>query len=140
MVSPIEEEFKKLCQIFTPKKNVEQMINWCNYSKNLYGKKVVENSFGEGNILEEIVIRYIKDCMSNGLDNEIIREGLNNDIYGYEIDEVHYKTCIKKLNKILEDYNLDEISWEHIYLEDALVQQQEDFFDYVIRKPTIYKI
>lgn len=134
----IKEEYKELCQVFTPEKNVNQMLEWCDYSKNLYGKKVVENSFGEGNILEQIVRRYIEDCFEKSMSNTKIQNGLNRDIYGYEIDEKHYKTCITRLNNILNEYGLSKIEWNNIYLKDALFSKEEKF-SFVIGNPPYIK-
>ena len=47
----------KKCQIFSSKELVQQLLDEEEYKKNLYGKKILENSCGNGNILEEIVIR-----------------------------------------------------------------------------------
>lgn len=138
MEHKIKEEYKELCQVFTPEKNVKQMLDWCAYNKNLYGKKVVENSFGEGNILEQIVRRYIKDCFEKAMSNKKIQDGLNRDIYGYEIDEKHYETCITRLNNILEEYGLSKIKWDNIYLKDALFSKQE-VFSFVIGNPPYIK-
>ena len=138
MEHKINEKYKKLCQVFTPTKYVEQMLNWCNYSKNLYGKKVVENSFGEGNILIQIVKRYIEDCFDKSISKPKIQEGLNRDIYGYEIDERHYKTCIRRLNNLLEDYGMSKIQWDNINLEDALFTKRESF-SFVIGNPPYIK-
>ena len=52
------------CQIPTPQKYVQQMLDYVDYSKKLYGKKVLENSCGEGNILLEVVKRYIESAKS----------------------------------------------------------------------------
>lgn len=139
MEHKIKEEYKDLCQVFTPKKNVEQMLNWCNYEQDLYGKKVVENSCGEGNILEEIVKRYIEDCNKKSMSKKKIQEGLNRDIYAYETDEKYYKNCINKLNKLLQTYGLSTIKWENIYLKDALLQKQNNYFNFVIGNPPYIK-
>lgn len=48
------------CQIPTPQEYVIHMLDYIGYSKKLYGKRVLENSCGEGNILLEIVTRYIE--------------------------------------------------------------------------------
>ena len=47
------------CQVPTPKKYVIQMLNFIKYKENVFEKHVLENSCGEGNILLEIVKRYI---------------------------------------------------------------------------------
>lgn len=48
------------CQIPTPQEYAIHMLDYIGYSKKLYGKRVLENSCGEGNILLEIVTRYIE--------------------------------------------------------------------------------
>ena len=82
------------CQIPTPQKYVQQMLDYADYSKKLYGKKVLENSCGEGNILLEVVKRYIESAKIEKYSAEEIKIGLNKDIEAYEID----KECIDKTN------------------------------------------
>ena len=61
------------CQISTPKEYVKSMLDLVGYTKNLHGKTVLEDSCGEGDILIEIVRRYITDCRKlNRLSNESI--------------------------------------------------------------------
>ena len=52
----MNDECKRKCQIFTPKENVIQLLDWIGYKTNLYGKKIIENSCGDGQILREIYI------------------------------------------------------------------------------------
>ena len=40
----MEENYRKLCQVFTPTENVKELLDWCDYRNNLYGKKIMENS------------------------------------------------------------------------------------------------
>lgn len=42
------------CQIPTPIQYVKTMLDYAGYQKGLYGKKILENSCGEGNVLCEI--------------------------------------------------------------------------------------
>ena len=56
---------EKNCQIPTPGRYVKQMLDYIGYKYNLRGQKVLENSCGEGNILVEIVKRYIADLKEN---------------------------------------------------------------------------
>ena len=72
------------CQIPTPEKYVIQMLNLIKYKDNIFEKRVLENSCGEGNILVEIVKRYIKDARKQGKKNEQIIVGLENNIVAYE--------------------------------------------------------
>ena len=40
----MDKNCKYKCQIFTPIENVEELLDWAEYKKNIYGKKVIENS------------------------------------------------------------------------------------------------
>lgn len=51
----------KLGQTPTPIEYVNTLLDYANYKSDIVGKKVLENSCGEGNILVEIVRRYILD-------------------------------------------------------------------------------
>lgn len=73
------------CQIPTPQEYVIHMLDYIGYSKKLYGKRVLENSCGEGNILLEIVTRYIEDAKKEKYSLDDIKVGLNRDIVAYEV-------------------------------------------------------
>lgn len=40
----------KKCQVFTPADYVEELLDSVGYTENLYGKRILENSCGDGNI------------------------------------------------------------------------------------------
>lgn len=134
----MDNKCKKKCQIFTPKENVVQLLDWVGYKKNLYGKKIIENSCGDGQILIEIVQRYIKDCIKNKMKLSQIRIGLESDIYGAEIDDVHYKKCINNLNNIARVYNIIDVNW-NILQGDILKKNLSLKFDYVVGNPPYIK-
>ena len=50
------------CKVFTPINVVKKMLDILGYKENLYGKKILENSCGDGSFLVEIITRYIEDC------------------------------------------------------------------------------
>ena len=79
-------QFYTKCQIQTPAPYVSRLLDKAMYQSNLIGKKVLENSFGEGNILCEIVHRYIQDGLKRDVTLETIKVGLEKDIIGYEVD------------------------------------------------------
>ena len=58
---------KEKCQKFTPTNMVKTMLDLIGYSTNLMGKKVLENSFGNGNILIEIVRSVVVKLFCNTL-------------------------------------------------------------------------
>ena len=135
----MEENYRNLCQVFTPTENVKQLLDWCGYIDNLYGKKIIENSCGDGSILKEVVRRYIEDCLKTGISKAEIEKGLSNDIYAIEYDELQYKKCIKNLDIIVKEYQLDKIKWKNIKNEDALLKFYEGKFDYVVGNPPYIK-
>ena len=64
------------CQIPTPIQYVKTMLDYAGYQKGLYGKKILENSCGEGNVLCEIARRYVRDAMNLGYSTTRIVAGL----------------------------------------------------------------
>lgn len=122
------------CQVFTPSENVKKLLNVVGYKNNLYGKKVAENSCGDGNILIEIVKRYIVNCLKEDMSTDDIRIGLQNDIWAAEIDIAHIENCKKRLNCLVESYNIHDVNW-NILEGDFLKENIVDKFDLVIGNP-----
>lgn len=122
------------CQVFTPQNIVIEVLNQVGYQKNLYGKKVMENSCGDGAFLIEIVERYILDCLANKFTIEEIICGLEQDIFGAEIDENHINTCISNLNNIIKKYNIKNVKW-NIMQVDILKITLENKFHFIIGNP-----
>ena len=85
-------ENKTKCQKFTPSALVDTMLDLVNYNTDLMGKTILENSFGSGNILKAIVVRYIESAIADGFDKSEISAGLSKDIYGIELDKELYRT------------------------------------------------
>lgn len=135
----MNQDYRKKCQVFTPKEIVKQLLDWCDYTENLYGKKVMENSFGEGNILTEIIKRYIEDSLANNISKNEIKKGLENDIYGIEWDREKYDKCLEEINKVTEEYEIYNVEWKHIVHEDTLKFEIQEKFDYVIGNPPYIK-
>lgn len=113
---------------------VESMLDLANYKNVLAGKKVLENSFGSGNIMIAIVKRYIEDSISAGISPEAISGGLKNDIYGVELDKDLFDTCIHNLNLMIKAYGIPEVEWS-LYNEDTLFWQCPITFDFIIGNP-----
>ena len=55
-----ETDMDERCRVFTPLDIAEYMLDIVGYKNAVYGKKIVENSCGAGNILCAIVKRYIE--------------------------------------------------------------------------------
>ena len=115
------------CQVFTPNEFVEMMLDLADYKKNLYGKKVLENSFGNGNFLVEIVERYIIDAINNKLDDDLIKNGLQDDIYGFEIDKTRLDECINRLNQVTLKYGIDNVNGKISEIDRKIVTELKDY-------------
>jgi len=102
----------KKCQVFTPVNYVRELLNSVGYTEQLYGKRILENSCGDGNILIDIVQRYIDDCSTKGFSKKHISDGLSRDIFGVEIDKEQYIKCIKNLNEVLKKNDITGVKWQ----------------------------
>lgn len=122
------------CQVFTPSQNVIELLDAADYTRGLYGKKVIENACGDGNILIEIVRRYIKDSLNNKKNLDEIKQGLELDIHGAEVDEQHYGKCLKNLDEIAASFGIQDVAWNILNI-DFLKQNFEGEFDFVIGNP-----
>lgn len=123
----------KKCQVFTPKDYVDKLITSIDYS-NPYGKRILENSCGVGNILVAVVRKYISICRQLSFSDEKICNGLSNDIYGIEIDYNTYKKCIKNLNSVLTEKQLPAVDWK-IFHANFFNWEADCKFSYIIGNP-----
>lgn len=124
----------KKCQVFTPKNYVNELLDSVEYKHNLYGSKILENSCGDGNILVEIVQRYIDDCKEKGFSRTKIKNGLEKDIYGIEIDKEQLKKCILELNRVLCKNDIKPVEWK-IFGRDYLKWDVDIKFKYIVGNP-----
>ena len=124
----------KKCQVFTPENYVRELLDSVGYTEHLYGRKILENSCGDGNILVAVVQRYIDDCVANGLSRTQIKNGLARDIYGVEIDPEQFQKCIENLNKVLEKNNINKVEWK-IFNDDYLRWNDVSQFQFIVGNP-----
>lgn len=127
------KDFEK-CQIATPFKYVDLMLDIVEYKKNIFGRKVLENSCGEGNILCKVVERYILDGFSLKKNREEIALSLQGNIYGVEYDNNKKNKCIENLNNLILKYKINNVKW-NISNEDFLQQNNDTLFSYIIGNP-----
>lgn len=125
---------KKKCQIFTPEDQITQMLDAAGYSKNIIGKRILENSCGDGRVLKQIVLRYIQSSCRKKLSRDKIKRGLENDIFAYELDKKLIRKCKRELNKITEQYNIFGVKW-NIKCNDFLDIKTTVLFDYIVGNP-----
>ncbi len=122
------------CIVFTPIDYVKELLDFIGYTKKLHGKKVLENSCGDGNILLEIVDRYINDCFRNDYNLDYIKNGLERDIIAYDIETIHIGECKRRLDELVVNYGLVNVNWNLIN-ENFLTTYMKNEYSYVIGNP-----
>ena len=121
-------------QVFTPKEYVKSMLDDLEYKHGLRGRKILDNSCGNGNFLIEIVKRYIKDCEMDNLSKEQIKEGLQRDVFGTEIDSKTRDECISRLNMLAEEYGIPSVDWQ-VDVADYLKKEDSFKYDFIVGNP-----
>ncbi|HEB4953365.1 TPA: N-6 DNA methylase [Bacillus cereus] len=123
------------CQIFTPKQYVNHMLDTAEYKgNNILKKYILENSCGEGNILIEIVKRYIVTAENLNYSSKEIKEDLEKYILGFEIDNKLINICIENLNKEANKYGIKGVNW-NIKHADYLKCEIKERIDFIIGNP-----
>lgn len=127
-----ETDMDERCRVFTPLDIAEYMLDIVGYKNAVYGKKIVENSCGAGNILCAIVKRYIESL--DGYDQDYIRNGLQRDIVGFDIDEECCEKTRIALNKVAQEYGITDVEWR-ISCANALLVSDSEEYDFVVGNP-----
>lgn len=127
-------QVKVKCQIFTPNDIVEKMLDMAGYNIRLWGKKVLENSCGDGQFLAAVVKRYIKASKKQRMSKKQIKEGLEADIAAYDIDSEWIDKCKKRLSDIAASYGILDVSW-NIKCQDFLQKTNDANYDFIIGNP-----
>ncbi len=122
------------CKIFTPIEYVKELLDVIGYKDQLYGKSILENSCGDGKILIEVVRRYITFCQSVSMDDEEIKQGLEKDICGIELEHANVIQCKTNLDILAKEFGIKEVSW-NIIEGDYLRMQCDRGFHFVIGNP-----
>ena len=125
---------KEKCQKFTSQEFVDIALNMANYSHAIIGKCILENSFGSGNFLKEILKRYIEEGIAQELSSEVIAEKLSKDIVGIELDTFLYNAALEELNSLIEARGLPPVTWS-LFNDDFLAHGFEQRFDNIIGNP-----
>ncbi len=129
-----DPHLKSKCQVFTPADIVSKMLDLAGYKNGVYGKKVLENSCGDGEILLQIVQRYIADCFERRLSVDEIKLGLERDIVAYEIDDAKVSECTNRLDEYVEKYKILDVHWD-IRCKDYLQENTEELYHFIIGNP-----
>ncbi|PKM93054.1 MAG: N-6 DNA methylase, partial [Elusimicrobia bacterium HGW-Elusimicrobia-4] len=129
--------------IYTPAWIVNLILDRIGYIKNIFTKKIVDPACGDGNFLIFIVERFLSDCKKNKLSNKKVKELVQNNIYGFDIDKLALDKCKNNLNEIADSYGLSDIKWNlwHIdILNKDRIKKYFHYFDYVVGNPPYIRI
>ena len=136
---------KTLGQVYTPKWIVDEILKEIGYTgKKILDKKIIDPACGDGVFLIQIVNKLIKEAKENNKTINEIKQILENNVYGIEIDKNEYIKCINNLNNLIKNkLKIDDlnINWR-IYNDNALIKYKEfiNFFDYVVGNPPYIRI
>ena len=136
-------KYKKLGQIYTPKWIIQEILDEVDFrGEKILNQKIIDPACGDGAFLIEIVDIVIGEAKNRKLGLEDIRNILENNIYGIEIDRDEYRKCKTNLNNIVRTkLGIDKIDWK-IFNDDTLTKYREflNFFDYVVGNPPYIRI
>jgi adenine-specific DNA-methyltransferase len=133
---------KKLGQVFTDEWIVTTILKEVGFFDNfILDKKIIDPACGDGAFLKVIVKYMIKEAKKINKSNNEIKEILERNVYGIEVDKETYEDCIYNLNTLTSEFGISEVNW-NIYNEDAL-KKYKDFrkrFDYVVGNPPYIRV
>lgn len=129
--------------VYTPQWIVELILDNLDYKNDIYEKKIIDPACGDGAFLSEILVRFIKDAQKEKIENQFIKEKIENNIFGFDIDESAVKKCIAILDNIAQKYGLKNIRWNILKtdsLDKSFVSKFFNSFDFVVGNPPYIRI
>lgn len=129
--------------VYTPQWVVNLILDNLAYDRNIHEKKIIDPACGEGAFLSEIAERFITDAKQANLNKTQIKKNIENNVFGFDIDEIAIKKCIASLDKIALRHNLDDINWQIIRtdsIDKKNVSRYFNSFDFVVGNPPYVRI
>ena len=134
-------KIKDYGQVFTPKSIVNDILNISNYyGEKILKKHIMDNSCGDGIILIEIIKRYIDAYYEKNKSYKGIEKELEKYIHGIELDFEIYKACLKKLEKTVKKYNLNNVKFDILNENTLTVDKYDGKMDFVIGNPPYVRV
>lgn len=131
---------KLLGQTFTPNWVVNLMLDKIEYNNaSILNKVILEPSCGDGAFLIEIVKRFIKIAREQNKTNLEIKNLLEKNILGIEIDKDLQMQSIKNIDYVAEVENIFNIKW-NIVCDNFLIFKREREIDFIIGNPPYVRI
>ena len=130
-------------QYMTPDGIVSMILNSIGYTgQHVLTKTIMEPSFGDGAFLINIIQRIITEGKKSGLTEFEIGSIINNKVFGIEKDENLYNRALKRLNSLLDVYDIKNVTWDNLICGDTLIAYKtfESCLDYVVGNPPYVRI
>lgn len=126
-------------KIYTPKWLVNKMLDLANFNGGqIWGKTILEPSFGDGAFLLEIITRIVETGrFLNKSDNEIY--DMFSHVYGVELEQESVEITINRLNDYLALNNLFFDKW-NLYCDNTLSYDFKIKFDYIFANPPYVRV
>lgn len=126
--------------MFTPGRIVEKMLEEFNDNEEILLKsKILEPSFGDGVFLLKLIECIITIGIKRELSKNEITDIIKNNVFGVELDDILYKNTLKKIENLLNKYDLPNIKM-NLYNMNFFEYIIEDKFDIIIGNPPYKKI
>ena len=135
------KKVKTLGQVYTPVDIVRDVLDAAGYiGTDILGKHVMENSFGEGAFLSEIVTRYIHESKKQNHSNEQIAEELATYVHGIDIDPANLSHTVQMLNEQIKKEGIIQVNWDLSCRDSLTVVEYDNKMDYVVGNPPYVRV
>ncbi|MCX7759409.1 MAG: N-6 DNA methylase [bacterium] len=129
--------------IYTPSEIVDIILDNIEYTKDIYDKKIIDPACGTGAFLINVVRRFIEDCIAKEFDSVKIKNLLQNNIFGFDIDPFAILSCKSNLEREARKYGIYDVKWNILNIDSldmSKVKKYFNFFDYVVGNPPYIRI
>lgn len=143
MQATTDNKIKNFGAVYTPLFIVNIMLDSINYQgEYILEKHILENSFGDGAFLKEIVVRYCEAFIKvyGNNNSSLLKKHLETYIHGIELDREEYNKCINSLNEIVARYNIYNVDWSMYCSSSLSFNKFNGLMDYVIGNPPYVRV
>ena len=129
-------------RVYTPDYIVKNILDMAQYNGAYILKKhIIDNSCGDGAFLCEIVNRYCKNAIEQGVSTNELKTELETYVHGIEIEPIEHKKCLDNLNELAKKYNISAtINWDILCSDALLVDKYNGKMDFVLGNPPYVRV